>query len=148
MRSPVRALLSLALTAGMSLSCGRFLELPTDPGGGDPVDPSATLSVVQQTIFTPTCASVGCHDALGAPISAGLELTAGRAHANLVGRPSTGIPTMLRVAPGSPEESYLMRKITGTQPIAGARMPLIGAPLTDAQIRLIRDWIRRGAPDD
>lgn len=132
----------------MSLSCGRFLELPTDPGDGDPIDPAATLSAVQQSIFTPTCAAAGCHDALGAPLSAGLELSSGRAHANLVGRRSTEIPTLLRVAPGLPEESYLMRKITGTQPMAGERMPLSGGPLTEAQIRLIRDWIRRGAPDD
>lgn len=148
MQSSVRALLLLALAGCASLSCGRFLELPTSPGGGDPIDPAATLSAVQQSIFTPTCALAGCHDALGAPTSAGLELSTGVAHSNLVNRPSTGIPSMLRVAPGSPAESYLMRKITGTQPFAGAQMPLIGAPLTETQIRLIRDWIRRGAPDD
>jgi hypothetical protein len=140
---------SLLLIAVVVLTgCGRFAELPTAPTDPSIPDPSATLARLQTTIFTPTCAVGGCHDSLGAPFSAGLELTPGRAHQNLVGQPSTQIATLSRVAPGSPAESYLIRKLTGTQPMIGERMPLNASPLTESQILLISDWIRRGAPDD
>jgi hypothetical protein len=45
--------------------------------------------------------------------------------------------TML--APGYPEESYLVGRITGTVP--GTRMPLANAPLTDAEYVAIFCWI-------
>ena len=32
--------------------------------------------------------------------------------------------------------------------ITGDRMPQGSPPLSDAQIKLVRDWIRRGAPND
>jgi hypothetical protein len=57
------------------------------------------------------------------------------------------MPQVLRIAPGDPAASYLYRKITGAG-ITGERMPLGLPPLTDAQQRLVRDWIRRGAPND
>jgi hypothetical protein len=148
MASRKRATWLLALLFGGAAACGKFLELPTAPIDPDPPNPAATLSAVQGTIFTPTCAVVGCHHSLGAASSAELELTAGNAYGNLVGRPSTQIPTLLRVAPGAPADSYLIRKITGTQPFTGERMPMNAPPLTEEQIQLIRDWIRRGAPND
>ena len=74
-------------------------------------------------------------------------LTAGKAYANTVGVPSTENPSLLRVAPSDPANSYLYRKITGAG-ITGDRMPQGGPYLTDAQTKLVRDWIRRGAPND
>ena len=44
-------------------SCGKLL--PTEPGlggGGEPIDPTATFTRVQNEIFTPTCGAIGCHD--------------------------------------------------------------------------------------
>ena len=55
--------------------------------------------------------------------------------------------SLKRVAPGDPTNSYLYRKITGVG-ITGDRMPQGGPYLSDAQIALVRDWIRRGAPND
>ena len=127
-------------------ACGKLKELPTDPGGGtEPIDPTATFTRVQNEIFTPTCGAIGCHDTLGKQEN--LILTAGRAYANTVGVTSTEIPQLLRVAPSDPSNSYLYRKITGAG-ITGDRMPQGGPFLTDAQIKLVRDWIRRGAPND
>jgi hypothetical protein len=136
------ALLATLLCAG----CGELKDLPTAPGGGPPPDPSATFSRVQSEIFTPTCAQIGCHDALGR--QGGLELTAGVAHAQLVNQPSTEISTQIRVLPGDPLNSYLYRKIVGGPNIVGERMPAASPPLSEAQIALVRDWIRRGAPND
>jgi hypothetical protein len=57
------------------------------------------------------------------------------------------MPSLLRIAPSDPANSYLYRKVIGSG-ITGDRMPQGGPFLTDAQIKLIRDWIRRGAPND
>src|SRR5436305_6463041 len=70
------------------VGCRKLKELPTVPGGpsgGGPIDPTATFTRVQNEIFTPTCAALGCHDPLGR--QQGLILTAGRAYANVVNVP-------------------------------------------------------------
>jgi hypothetical protein len=127
-------------------ACGKLKELPTDPGlGSEPIDPTATFTRVQNEIFTPTCGAIGCHDTLGH--QEGQILTAGKAYASTVGVASTEMPSLLRVAPNDPANSYLYRKITGAG-ITGDRMPQGGPYLTDAQTKLVRDWIRRGAPND
>ncbi|HEX7153902.1 MAG TPA: hypothetical protein VF618_20600 [Thermoanaerobaculia bacterium] len=135
----------LALTLLAVMGCGQLNELPTDPGGGDPVDPSATFTRVQNEVFTPTCALIGCHDPIGQ--QQGLVLTAGRAYAATVNVPSTQNPALRRVQPGDPTSSYLYRKITGAG-ISGERMPQGLPALDEARLRLVRDWIRRGAPND
>jgi hypothetical protein len=134
------------LILSLLFACGKLKELPTDPGvGTDPIDPTATFTRVQNEIFTPTCAAIGCHDALGR--QQGQILTPGKSYANTVGVPSTEVAGLLRVAPNDPNNSYLYRKITGAG-ITGDRMPQGGPYLTDAQTKLVRDWIRRGAPND
>src|SRR5712692_6208757 len=129
------------------VSCGKLAELPTEPGvgGGEPVDPTATFTRVQNEIFTPTCAAIGCHDPLSHQEN--MVLSSGRAYASTVGVTSNQLPSLKRVAPGDPANSYLYRKIAGAG-ITGDRMPQGGPYLTDAQTKLVRDWIRRGAPND
>jgi hypothetical protein len=130
------------------VGCGKLKELPTEPGGpgsGEPIDPTATLTRVQTEVFTPTCGALGCHDPLGR--QEGMILTAGRAYTNTVGVASNQMPSLMRVTPSDPANSYLYRKIVGSG-ITGDRMPQGGPFLTDAQIKLVRDWIRRGAPND
>jgi len=126
-------------------ACGKLKE-PTQPGTGpQPIDPTATFTRVQNEIFTPTCAAIGCHDTLGQ--QQGQVLTPGRAYASTVNQPSTEMAGLLRVKPGDANNSYLYRKITGAG-ITGDRRPQGGPFLTDAQIKLVRDWILRGAPND
>ncbi len=141
MRRVAAALLFASLYA-----CGKLKE-PTNPatGGGNPVDPTATFTRVQNEIFTPTCAAIGCHDPLGQ--QQGLVLSPGKAYANVVGRSSTEMPALRRVSPKDASNSYLYRKIIGAG-ITGDRMPQGGPYLTDAQTKLVRDWILRGAPND
>lgn len=128
------------------VSCGKLKELPTEPaGGGDPIDPTATFTRVQNEIFTPTCAQLGCHDRIAHQQDQ--LLAAGSAYAQTVNVASTEMPSLKRVTPGDFANSYLYRKITGAG-ITGDRMPQGGPYLTDAQIKLVRDWIRRGAPND
>lgn len=126
-------------------ACGK-LETPTSAGGGpEPIDPTATFTRVQNEIFSPTCAQLGCHDRIGR--QEGQILSAGSAYSNTVGVPSVEMPQLARIAPGDPSNSYLYRKITGSG-ITGDRMPQGLPPLSDEKIKLIRDWIRRGAPND
>jgi hypothetical protein len=137
----------LLASALLLVSCGKLKELPTEPSGGgtEPIDPTATFTRVQNEIFTPTCAQLGCHDRLGQQES--LVLSPGTAYAQIVGHPSVEMPQLARVSPADFANSYLYRKITGAG-ITGDRMPQGGPYLSDAQIKLIRDWIRRGAPND
>ena len=140
MRSTLVVIALCLLTA-----CGE-LKTPTDPvGDGDPIDPTATFSRVQNEIFTPTCAVIGCHDPLGQ--SSQMILTQGQAYGNIVNRPSVEMPGLSRIKPNDVTNSYLYRKITGAG-ITGDRMPLSSPPLSETQIQLIRNWIRRGAPND
>lgn len=135
------AVVSLLLLA----SCGKLKELPTDPGSGTPPpDPTATFTRVKAEIL-PTCAAAGCHGTIAPQES--LVLAPNTAYANIVNVPSVENSSIKRVAPGDPNNSYLYRKLLGSG-ITGDRMPLGGPYLSDAQIGLVRDWIRRGAPND
>jgi hypothetical protein len=137
----VRLIPLLLILAG----CGE-LKTPTSPGsGGEPVDPTATFTRVQNEVFTPSCTFIGCHDTLGQQSQ--MILTAGRAYAQTVNVNSVEMPQLRRIQPNDPTNSYLYRKITGAG-ITGERMPLQLPPLSDEKIRLVRDWIRRGAPND
>jgi len=115
-----------------------------DPLGEEATAP--TFSAIQQTIFTPNCAVSGCH--LGDRAPAQLDLSSGRSYANLVGVPSVGVPALLRVEPGNPDESYLVRKVEGGPGITGLQMPRGRDRLTAEQIQAIRDWIAAGAAQD
>ena len=138
---------SLLVCALVLVSCGKLKEptAPLDGNGGDPIDPTATFTRVQNEIFTPTCAALGCHDHLAHQEEQ--QLTASVAYAQIVNHPSVEMPQLQRVAPNDPANSYLYRKITGAG-ITGDRMPQGGPYLSDGQIKLVRDWIRRGAPND
>jgi hypothetical protein len=137
-------LLPLALL--FAVACGKLKE-PTDPGAGagEPIDPTATFTRVQNEIFTPTCAKLGCHDSLGQ--QEGMILSSGRAYSMVVGVASLESPPLRRVTASDAANSYLYRKITGAG-ITGDRMPQGGPFLSDVQIKLVRDWILRGAPND
>ncbi len=69
------------------------------------------------------------------------------AYAHLVGVRSVLRPGLLRVAPGDPNNSFLIHKLEGHD-LVGLRMPQNADPLTPGQIQIIRRWIERGAPRD
>jgi hypothetical protein len=113
------------------------------------VGDAPTFTDIQATIFNTSCAFSQCHAGSNPPPPPqGLNLSAGQAYANLVGVPSQEQPSLNRIEPGDPDNSYLYLKITGDPSISGQRMPLTGGPLSDAQIQLVRDWILDGAPNN
>lgn len=137
----VAAILSAALTA---CGGGGGAAAPTPP----PQPPSSfgpNFSEIQSNVFTPTCAVSGCHLGAGAP--QGLRLDDVNSYGLLVDVPSMEVPGVLRVAPGDPDNSYVIQKLEGTAAIGG-RMPLGRPPLDQSVIDIIRQWISAGAIDD
>lgn len=106
---------------------------------------AATLAQLQADVFTPRCS--GCHSGAGSNLPGVLNLTGGQSHANLVNVGARQSPGLLRVAPGDPANSYLVRKLEGTN-TTGSRMPL-GGPFLDADtLARVRSWIASGAPNN
>lgn len=92
-----------------------------------------------QKLFVDRCK--GCHIDRA---SGGLSLaSAGASFTNLVGSAGSGMgcTDRVRVVPGNPGASYLVAKLQGSAGICGVRMPRNQAPLSDAEMKPILDWI-------
>ena len=119
------------------------------PGGGGAT--SGTFSSINDTILAPRCATSACHSgtppANGVPVS----LDAAVAWSELVGVPSTQLPSLNLVEPGRPEDSYLVAKLRGTHALdggSGAQMPIGEEPRAEDELTAIEAWITNGAPND
>jgi hypothetical protein len=105
-----------------------------------------------QPILTSLCAKVGCHGAVNPP--QGLNMSDGYAWYNLVGdlgNPISSVeqPSVHRVEPGDPTNSYMYKKITGAAGISGSSMPPSGNTPPDAtQKDTIKQWILQGAKNN
>jgi len=143
-----------------------------------PTTTSRTVTVTCDTLnptFTNVYASVigarctGCHRPGGSGVTVGkLDMsTQAAAYANLVGVAAAGTgagasgvmcaalsPPILRVSPNQSAMSLLVDKVASKlemrNPACGSPMPLptAAAPLTAAQVDLIRAWIDGGAQND
>jgi hypothetical protein len=114
---------------------------PLIPGGSGTSPLSADFGSLQDNIFTPICSV--CHAGASAP--EGLRLDAANSYSLLVGVPSTEVPSLMRVQPGNPDNSYIIQKLEGHAAV-GARMPLGGPYLSTDTVAFIRQWITNGAP--
>jgi hypothetical protein len=147
--TPPAAILDLA---GNTLDGEPIRLLPSGDGvaGGDYTatfivsGTLSTLTSIQQNVFTPRCAT--CHTGNGPNLPQALDLTSASAsHAALVGVASRQVPSLNRVTPGNPNDSYLIRKLEGGPNIINARMPFGGPFLDQTTIDSIRQWITNGA---
>jgi len=156
MRSPMKIHLSIVLIllalTGCKAGSGEDLDeqgRPLDEAPVvEPIDVTtppddgikATLTSIQENVFTPICAT--CHG--GANPAAGQDLSSLESSiANLINIDSSNA-LFKRVLPGSAAESYLYLKIAGDSR-AGARMPLGQPALDEASIAAIKKWIDDGA---
>lgn len=114
---------------------------PITPGSGGTAPLTADFQSIQDNVFTPICTK--CHVGAGAP--QGLQLDADHSYALLVSVPSNEQPDVLRVKPGDPDSSYIIRKLQGAAGITGEQMPLGGPYLPQATIDVIKQWIAAGA---
>ncbi len=99
----------------------------------------AKFSEIQQNIFTPKCATSGCHvSSFTLP-----DLSAGQAYNNIVDVMSSN-PPFPYVYPSRSDSSYLISKLRGIN-IQGSQMPPDRPQLTNATIDSIASWINQGA---
>lgn len=118
-------------------------------GGGDPPTQgrpavgteAGVFASLEAEILVPKCSRAGCH--VGERPAGQLDLSRGKAYGELVGVPAARRPERLLVAPGDAEGSYLLDRLAhgGDTPF----MPLGGAPLSEAELERLREWIRGGA---
>lgn len=121
------------LNAGLAVTSADFVVR-------NPVAAPVNFTTQIQPIFTGRC--VSCHSGSNPPRD--LKLDAANSFANLVNVKSSEVPSLRRVKPSDPDNSYIVQKVEGTASV-GSRMPLNQQPLTTAQISLIRQWIIEGA---
>lgn len=99
------------------------------------------FSEIQEKIFTPSCATAGCHSNGGVS-----PVLAGNSYQNIVNRQSSaGIDY---IEPNDPDNSYLIRKILGSDGISGSRMPLNRSPLSETETEAIINWVEEGAENN
>ena len=127
---------------------GALTVVGTACGDGMVVDSPSTLVDIQELVFTPACATAGCHDT--STRAAELDLsTAEASFRDLVGVPARNAVAAengwLRVMPGQPELSFLTRKLEAPGVGEGAAMPVGAFELTPFYRDLIAEWIRQGA---
>jgi len=135
-RAFVRFVLPLSCSA--LVACGSGDGFQGAGGAGGPLAPN--FDSIQANIFEPLCE----HYHAGANAPAGLRLDAANSYAMLVGIASVERPSILRVAVGDPNNSYLIQKLEGTAGV-GERMPAGLPAVPQADIDIVRQWITDGA---
>ncbi|MBA3658883.1 MAG: hypothetical protein H0W67_04735 [Gemmatimonadales bacterium] len=117
-----------------------------------PTTSAATFARVQTDVFTPSCATVGCH--VGSAASGGLDLSAAVAYEQLIGvvptNPNAKADGLKRVVAFKPDSSLLYHKLifpAGHHASDyGNVMPTGTGGLTVGQVEYVRQWIAAGAP--
>ncbi len=115
------------------------------------IEPGSDFALLQEKVFTPSCAVSGCHDTQNAV--GGLNLTAGKAYTSLVGiAPSNSnakADGMLRVKAADPYKSFLYVKLDSANLHKsdgyGSVMPLGSRAISAGQLAFIKFWIAGGA---
>src|SRR5262245_54032731 len=104
-----------------------------------------------QAVLKTSCALSSCHSTFARKGEVVLDRQ-DVSYVNLVGPDGTGHESahpeakqagLLRVKPGDPDSSFLIRKLRGVGP--GDPMPQSGTRLSDPIIDMVAAWIRRGA---
>jgi hypothetical protein len=135
-KARLAGLFAAGVAATLTTSCGSGDGTGSDAGAGL----QANFDSIQVNLFDQFCTS--CH--IGATAPGGLRLDAANSFGLLVGVASAEVPALLRVEPGNPADSYLIRKLEGTASVGG-RMPLNGPALQPSDIDVVRQWITDGA---
>lgn len=115
-------------------------------GGNGPV---VSFQKLLTEVLEPTCAASFCHTGSPPPV-APMTLEPTLAYAQLDNMPSSQEPSLMRVKPGDPENSYLMIKLRAlsSKTFGTTQMPLNQPVLDDKMVQAIETWIARGAPND
>ena len=132
---------NVTTSAAVAVTVNNTTPPPPPP---PPPPPTVTLADLQANVFGPRCS--GCHFGGGAGLPGSMNLSSAQStFAALVNVASIEVPTLQRVKPNDPDNSFLIHKLEGTQ-TAGQRMPAGGPFLDQATIDQVRAWITAGAP--
>ena len=108
-------------------------------------DTAMNFTRVQNQIFV-NCQNSGCHN--GTDPAEGMNLTAGNSYDQIVNVNSVQVPSMKRIKPSDPQNSYMLRKLKNTHTAVGGygmRMPKDQPALSSDDITRIQNWIAHGA---
>lgn len=129
------ALLGASICAVTLAGCPGELD---DPGRfGDGGAAAACLDAPKE-VFAKSCLS-GCHSTSSAASSGDLDLEAAGLVARLKDKKAKGGAGLL-IDSSNVDQSVMLTKLKSPPPF-GAKMPFGVAPLTDAQIQCVKDWI-------
>lgn len=127
----------LLVTLGVLCGCSSEPESSEDA-------PLPTLESIQAKVFTPRCSEPGCHG-IDFPRQGVALFNSEVSASTMINKPPTigDSAKVYRaiVAPGDPEGSFLIAKITAPRPSHGLRMPQGGDPLGPRTVEAIRKWI-------
>ena len=128
------------------------------PAGFDALSPAVSFSKDVMPIFSQSCAFSTCHGSTtGSSNGVFLGRDPAKVIASVVNVKGDELTTMPFVTPGNPRESYLMRKMDGSQCALNAQcaggscqdaMPKGDQPLDVARRDVVRRWIAQGAKND
>jgi len=151
---------SCLLVAATLLACSGGVTPTMDSGTPEPklsglpscatvADAGTSEDIFEAVIRPYGCHAGGCHG--GSPPMV-FEMPQDGGFRNAMLANSVQVPGLPRVTPGDIDKSYVMYKLTGQHqdagyPGSGVRMPFDGPPyLNDAQMCLVINWIKSGAP--
>ena len=128
------------------------------PAGFDKAAPAVQFTRDVMPVFAQSCAFSTCHGSnIGTPNGVFLGKDSARVHTGIVNVRGDQLTTMPFVTPGNPRESYLMRKMDGSQCALDAQcvggscqgsMPKNQDVLEVASRDIVRRWIAQGAKND
>jgi hypothetical protein len=123
----------------------------------DTAPPTATISRAElDDIIKNSCAFSSCHGRSPGAGKLFLPAPPNNWVVEIVNKPSTAHPTMKRVVPGDPSNSFFVHKLTdGLCALhkecvggdCGVRMPQTSDPLLKQDLDKIIEWIRQGASE-
>lgn len=122
----------------------------TDPAEA-PAGP-ASLSNISETILRPSCIFSSCHGATQP--AAGLNFEAPQLHSHLLAHNVVADTPMALVAPGAPDQSWLLQLLSRCEPQNSQGNPVSHMPLNSpkllapGQVNQVRAWIEAGAPNN
>ena len=120
MRPYIRVLVVLAFAAGVTACDESLTSLAGPTPNLEPTFSSIQANVFESTDSAGRSACVNCHTNAGRNPAANLNLLHDVAYDQLVNRSSVQRAGLLRVAPGDPDNSYLIHKVDGRSGIAPA----------------------------